>query len=121
MSARPETAHADTTSCPREIVMFSGPGCEYSFALRAGLRRVGLAYREINIWEDQAAATLVRSVANGNETVPTVVAGDVHVVNRAPDMSARSRPRPAVRRLPSADTGSAGPLGLEGRRDPPRR
>ena len=81
MSARPETPHADTTSGPREIVIYTRPGCPYCFTLRAGLRRAGLAYREINIWEDPDAATLVRSVANGNETVPTVVVGDAHVVN----------------------------------------
>ena len=81
MSARPATPHADTTSGPREIVVYARPGCPYCFTLRAGLRRAGLAYREINIWEDPDAATLVRSVANGNETVPTVVVGDAHVVN----------------------------------------
>ena len=81
MSARPATPHADTTSCPREIVVYARPGCPYCFALRAGLRRVGLAYREINIWDDPDAAAFVRSVANGNETVPTVVVGDVHMVN----------------------------------------
>ena len=81
MSARPETPHADTTSGPREIVIYTRPGCPYCFTLRAGLHRAGLAYREINIWDDPDAATLVRSVANGNETVPTVVVGDAHVVN----------------------------------------
>jgi mycoredoxin len=30
---------------------------------------------EINIWEDPQAAARVRSVANGNETVPTVFVG----------------------------------------------
>ena len=35
------------------------------------LRRVPA--RWINIWKDPAAAEFVRSVANGNETVPTVI------------------------------------------------
>ena len=37
--------------------------------------------REINIWEDQDAAGVVRSLANGNETVPTVTIGDISLVN----------------------------------------
>ena len=34
-----------------------------------------------NIWEDEKAAAFVRSVANGNETVPTVRVGDEFMVN----------------------------------------
>ena len=37
-----------------------------------------------NIWEDPAAAAFVRSVANGNETVPTVMVGDTSMVNPTP-------------------------------------
>jgi hypothetical protein len=37
--------------------------------------------REINIWEDPAAAARVRSVARGNETVPTVFVGEHALVN----------------------------------------
>ncbi len=81
MSDRPASPRSDTTSATREIVIYTRPGCPYCFALRAGLRRSGLVYQEINIWEDPDAAAFVRSVANGNETVPTVVVGDVHLVN----------------------------------------
>jgi len=45
------------------------------------LRRSGLRLREINIWEDPAAAARVRSVADGNETVPTVFIGNHSMVN----------------------------------------
>ena len=121
MSARPDTPHTDTPSSPREIVLYTRPGCPYCFTLRAGLRRSGLTFREINIWEDPDAAAFVRTVANGNETVPTVVVGDVPMVN------------PSVRRVravavqasglssPSVGPGFAGPRGLGRRRDPPRR
>jgi hypothetical protein len=34
-----------------------------------------------NIWEDETAAAVVRSVARGNETVPTVVIAGVGLVN----------------------------------------
>jgi mycoredoxin len=36
---------------------------------------------EHNIWDDPADAAIVRRYANGNETVPTVVIGDVGMVN----------------------------------------
>jgi glutaredoxin len=49
--------------------------------LKFGLRRSRLPFREINIWADPSAAEFVRSVANGNETVPTVTIGDVSLVN----------------------------------------
>ena len=49
--------------------------------LRSGLQRSGIAYREVNIWEDPDAAAFVRSVARGNETVPTVTVGSVSLVN----------------------------------------
>lgn len=57
------------------------PGCPYCMLLRAGLRRTGLAYTEINIWTDAAAAGFVRSVAQGNETVPTVSVDGRALVN----------------------------------------
>jgi mycoredoxin len=81
MSTRPDTQRSDSPSGSSEIVLYTRPGCPYCFTLRAGLRRAGIVHREINIWEDPDAAAFVRSVANGNETVPTVVVGDVHMVN----------------------------------------
>jgi glutaredoxin-like protein len=86
------SAELDAKAAEREIVVYTRPGCPYCFALRAGLRRSGLAYREVDIWKDPDGAAFVRSVANGNETVPTVVVGDVHMVN------------PSVRRVRSVAT-----------------
>ena len=37
-----------------------------------------------NIWEDPSAAAIVRSVASGNETVPTVAVGNKSMVNPTP-------------------------------------
>ena len=34
-----------------------------------------------NIWEDPHDAAIVRSIADGNETVPTVIIGPVALVN----------------------------------------
>ena len=38
-------------------------------------------YGAVNIWDDPAGAAFVRSVARGNETVPTVAIGPVALVN----------------------------------------
>ena len=73
------------------------PGRPYCFALRAGLRRADLTFREINIWENSTAAAFVRSVANGNETVPTVTIGGVIMVN------------PGARRVRALAVESSGP------------
>jgi len=53
--------------------------------LRRELRRTGLQLHEINIWNDQDAATLIRRVAGGSETVPTVVIGPCALVNPTVD------------------------------------
>jgi hypothetical protein len=37
-----------------------------------------------NIWDDPSAAAFVRSVAGGNETVPTVRVGSTAMVNPSP-------------------------------------
>lgn len=50
-------------------------------SLRRGLRRAGVATREINIWSDPDAAAMVRGIAGGNETVPTVLVGGQAMVN----------------------------------------
>ena len=72
MNARPETSQPDHCASPHDIVVYARPGCPYCFTLRAGLRRAGVEFREINIWENPDAAAFVRLVTNGKETVPTV-------------------------------------------------
>ncbi|WP_406390960.1 mycoredoxin [Streptomyces sp. NBC_00887] len=62
------------------MVVYWRPGCPFCMNLRLRLRFSGLAYDEVNIWRDPEAAAFVRSVADGNETVPTVrVAGHAMV------------------------------------------
>lgn len=63
------------------VTVYWRPGCPYCYSLRRALRRSGLAVTEINIWESPDASARVRSYANGNETVPTVVIGNVALVN----------------------------------------
>lgn len=49
--------------------------------VRALGEEAGVAVEEHNIWEDPDAAARVRSVADGNEVVPTVFLGDESLVN----------------------------------------
>ncbi|WP_281170243.1 glutaredoxin domain-containing protein [Amycolatopsis nigrescens] len=63
------------------IDVYWRPGCPFCMALARPLRRSGLPVREFNIWEDPEAAARVRSVADGNETVPTVFIGPHAMVN----------------------------------------
>ena len=49
--------------------------------LRRGLGKAGIETVDHDIWRDPQDAATVRSYANGNETVPTVVIGDVGLVN----------------------------------------
>jgi len=59
-----------------EVVLYWRPGCPFCVKLRLSLLGSKLRLRQVNIWKDPAAAAYVRSVADGNETVPTVdVAG----------------------------------------------
>jgi glutaredoxin-like protein len=48
------------------------PGCPFCAMLLRRLERSGLTFDRVDIWEDPEAAAWVRSVADGNETVPTV-------------------------------------------------
>uniref|UniRef100_A0AAU2JQH0 NrdH-redoxin n=1 Tax=Streptomyces sp. NBC_00049 TaxID=2903617 RepID=A0AAU2JQH0_9ACTN len=54
------------------VTVYWRPGCPYCIALRTRLRLARIPYRKVDIWRDPDAAAFVRSVADGNETVPTV-------------------------------------------------
>ena len=56
-------------------------GCGFCMALERGLNKAGIPLNKMNIWEDPDHAATVRSIANGNETVPTVVVGNARLVN----------------------------------------
>lgn len=66
---------------PPAIRFYTRPGCPFSAVLSRQLRRRGLPLEFHDIWLDRDAAAFVRSVAGGNETVPTVVVGDAALVN----------------------------------------
>jgi mycoredoxin len=66
---------------PDAVHFYWRPGCPFCMMLRRGLEKIGIETTDHNIWSEPADAAVVRSYANGNETVPTVVIGDVGMVN----------------------------------------
>lgn len=66
---------------PDRIDLYWRPGCGFCMMLRRKLDKLGIERVEHNIWDDPDAAAIVRGHADGNETVPTVVVGDVGMVN----------------------------------------
>src|SRR5689334_16304726 len=65
------------------VTVYWRPGCPYCTRLRQDLRLLGVPTREVDIWADESAAATVRELADGNETVPTVVIGGRGYVNPA--------------------------------------
>jgi mycoredoxin len=59
------------------VVMYWRPGCMFCMSLLF----TRLRYTRRNIWRDKDAAAFVRSVADGNETVPTVTVAGHAMVN----------------------------------------
>lgn len=62
-------------------IVYWRPGCRYCLQLRFSLGRLARRAHWVDIWRDPAGAAAVRAVADGNETVPTVVLGGQAVVN----------------------------------------
>ncbi len=53
--------------------------------LESKLNKLDLPLNKKNIWDDKSHAATVRSIADGNETVPTVVIGKAKMVNPSAD------------------------------------
>lgn len=76
--------HFEDDSVPAaaaDVTVYWRPGCMFCSSLLRGLERTGLAFERVDIWEDEEGAAFVRSVADGDETVPTVRVGDLALVN----------------------------------------
>jgi glutaredoxin-like protein len=71
----------DTPDRATTVEFYWRAGCGFCMALERRLGQVGVALDKRDIWADDSAAAFVRSVANGNETVPTVRVGPVAAVN----------------------------------------
>ena len=74
-----------TDVTPDAITFYWRPGCGFCMGLERRLEKLGVPFEKHNIWEDPEAAAIVRSIANGNETVPTVVIGEARMVNPSAD------------------------------------
>jgi glutaredoxin-like protein len=95
------------------VVVYWRPGCPYCMVLRLGMRRARFEYTEVNIWDDPEAAAFVRSVADGNETVPTVAVAGKALVNPSTAQVRRAVEEHAPQLLTA--TGKPGRRGLLGR------
>lgn len=60
----------------KTFTMYSTPWCGYCHRLKGQLDREGIAYDVVDIEQDPAAAQIVESANNGNQTVPTLVYSD---------------------------------------------
>jgi mycoredoxin len=60
------------TAGAAQLTMYSTPWCGYCYRLKTMLNSAGIAYDEVDIEQDPAAAEFVSSVNNGNRTVPTI-------------------------------------------------
>ncbi|OBI86244.1 mycoredoxin Mrx1 [Mycobacterium sp. 1245805.9] len=58
------------------LTMYTTSWCGYCHRLKTVLRSDGIAYDEVDIERDPAAAEFVSSVNGGNRTVPTVKFAD---------------------------------------------
>jgi glutaredoxin-like protein len=63
------------------IEFYWRPGCPFCMLLERSLAAANVPMTKRNIWDDPGAAAYVRSVADGNETVPTIRVGDWSIVN----------------------------------------
>lgn len=82
----PDRNAADPAPTTADVTFFWRPGCGFCSSLRSALVREGLTLDEHDIWEEPDAAAFVRSVARGNETVPTVVVAGQALVNPPPSV-----------------------------------
>lgn len=99
MNDRAPTTDIDTDT-DTDIRVYWRPGCGFCGSLLRGLERAELSFERANIWEDEGAAAFVRSVARGNETVPTVTVGNVALVNPSARDVLRVVSEEAPERLP---------------------
>jgi mycoredoxin len=58
------------------LTMYTTSWCGYCVRLKHQMKREGIAFDEVNIETDPAAAALVEQVNGGNQTVPTLVFPD---------------------------------------------
>lgn len=63
----------DDAAADATVVVYRRDHCPFCARLERGLEHAEITYEARDIWMDDGAADFVRSVNDGNETVPTVV------------------------------------------------
>lgn len=94
---------------PSPITVYWRPGCPFCASLLRRLERAGLRFERVDIWSDPEAAAVVRAVADGNETVPTVRIGTRYLVNPRPRQVLELAAVEAPGSLPAGDASGAQP------------
>ena len=59
-----------------DVTMYSTVWCGYCTRLKVAMKASGIAFTEVDIEHDPAAAVFVMSVNGGNQTVPTLKFAD---------------------------------------------
>jgi len=80
-AAVPSKAETTFTRPDADVVIYCTPWCPECRRVRAYLSEHGIHYVEVDISKNRAAAQLIRSYANGNETTPTLDIKGTVVVN----------------------------------------
>jgi glutaredoxin len=88
MFPRPVTDEAArlTSAAEGRPIVYWRPGCPYCLRLRARLGRDARRVLWVDIWADPEGAASVREVTGGDETVPTVIAGERSFINPGVDV-----------------------------------
>ncbi|MBA2477761.1 MAG: mycoredoxin [Sporichthyaceae bacterium] len=64
------------TTATAAVTMYSTPWCGYCKRLKRQMLDAGIAFDEIDIEQEPAAAQVVEEANHGNQTVPTLVFAD---------------------------------------------
>lgn len=75
-STTPQPGQPAQESPAGTVTMYTTSWCGYCVRLKGQMQREGIAFTEVNIEDDPAAADFVMSVNGGNQTVPTVLLPD---------------------------------------------
>ncbi len=66
------------------ITVYWRPGCPFCSRLLRWIDRAGITTTRRHIWDDPDAAAELRAITGGDETVPTVLVGEIPLVNPSP-------------------------------------
>ena len=83
---RRSVSHDAALVTDRAVVIYHRPGCSFCIRMKAMLGTVGRNAVWVDIWDDDEAAAFVRSLNDGNETVPTVVIDGKPHTNPSPSL-----------------------------------